>query len=137
MERAFKVIISFAACLFLLMLMTLSVMSEEASVPHTGGTSGDESRREGSIRIMGDCGIGVALSGCYLLREDGGADVFLSKCCTPLRSFFSVCGRMRLCVNVPGGINSKIPVRAIYAQHAPMFDLGRKDIPAMVVWEES
>jgi hypothetical protein len=137
MDRTFRVLMSFAACLFFLALMTLSIRLGITEAPLTGGTAGDESRREGSIRMLGESGIGLALSGCYCLRDDGGADIFLSGCCGSVRSLFTLDRRIRLMVELPGGSNREIPVRAIYAQHAPLFDLGRDDIPATMVWQES
>ena len=70
-------------------------------------------------------------------RDDGGADIFLSGCCGSVRSLFTLDRKIRLMVELPGGPNREIPVRAIYAQHAPLFDLGRDDIPATMVWQES
>ena len=137
MHRPTSLFISFAACLLLLAVITLSITPGEASLPHTGGLSGDESRREGSIRITGESGIGLALSGCYLLREDGAADVFLPASYARLRVRTLLCGRLHILLNLPGGAKSAIPVRAIYAQHGPMFDLGRKDIPTEIVWKAS
>ena len=132
-----NLLISFAACLLLLAVITLSITSKEASLPLTGGLSGDESRREGSIRITGESGIGIALSGCYLLRDDGAADVFLPAWYSRPRLCSLLNGRIRIQLNLPGGARSVIPVRAIYAQYAPMLDLGRKDVPTEVIWKAS
>ena len=137
MHRPTSLFISFAACLLLLAVITLSITSAEASLPLTGGLSGDESRREGSIRITGESGIGLALSGCYLLRDDGKADVFLPAWYSRLRLCSLLNGRIRIQLNLPGGARGVIPVRAIYAQYAPMLDLGRKDVPTEVIWEAS
>ncbi len=137
MHRPMNLLISFAACLLLLAVITLSITSGEASLPLTGGLSGDESRREGSIRITGESGIGLALSGCYLLRDDGKADVFLPAWYSRLRLCSLLNGRIRIQLNLPGGARGVIPVRAIYAQYAPMLDLGRKDVPTEVIWKAS
>ena len=137
MHRSMRLFSSFAACLFLLSAITLSIALAETGSPLTGGPTGDESRREGSIRITGESGIGLALSGCYRLRKDGGADVFLPACSARSRSSFLLCGRMRILVELPGGPKGEIPVRAIYAQFVPMIDLGRADVPTQVVWEAS
>ena len=137
MHRPMNLLISFAACLLLLAVITLSITSKEASLPLTGGLSGDESRREGSIRITGESGIGIALSGCYLLRDDGAADVFLPAWYSRPRLCSLLNGRIRIQLNLPGGARGVIPVRAIYAQYAPMLDLGRKDVPTEVIWKAS
>ena len=137
MHRSMRLLSGFAAYLFLLGVITLSITSAGTGTPLTGGQKGDESRREGSIRITGESGIGLALSGCYRLRKDGEADVFLPACYARSRSCFLLCGRMRILVELPGGSKGEIPVRAIYTQLAPMFDLGRSDIPTQVVWEAS
>ena len=137
MHRSTRLLSGFAACLFLLGAITLSITLMEAGSPLTGGLTGDESRREGSIRITGESGIGLALSGCYRLREDGKADVFLPACYARSRSCLFLCKRMRILVELPGGPKGEIPVRTIYTQYAPMFDLGRMDIPTQVVWEAS
>ena len=137
MHRSMRLLSGFAACLFLLGMITLSITPTETGSPLTGGPTGDESRREGSIRITGESGIGLALSGCYLLREDGAADVFLPAWYSRLRLCSLLNGRIRIQLNLPGGARGVIPVRAIYAQYAPMLDLGRKDVPTEVIWKAS
>ena len=137
MHRSTRLLSGFAACLFLLGMITLSITPTETGSPLTGRPTGDESRREGSIRITGESGIGLALSGCYLLRDDGAADVFLPAWYSRLRFCSLLCGRIRILLELPGGAKGVIPVRAIYAQYAPMFDLGRKDVPTKVIWEAS
>ncbi|MEA4869118.1 MAG: hypothetical protein VB062_00615 [Christensenella sp.] len=135
MHRPMNLFLSFAACLLLLAVITLSITPLEARLPLTGGLSGDESRREGSIRIRGESGIGLALSGCYLLREDGKADLFLPGWYARLQFRSFLCGRICILLELPGGPKGRIPVRAIYAQHVPMLDLGRKDVPTEVIWK--